>query len=292
MDAAPECGAGLPDFFKKYVNPRLAKFEDVSAATGHITIAAEIPPGANEAKELIEILTQGSTGTDTSANTSSSFGDTLLSLPQYSHIETELWGIKAMLVRTPELGTTTMAFDLITSLETLPDLISRLSTAGAKTADENEWERRRIQIGWPKWGVDMDDNTFPQEANMIELNAISFTKGCYIGQETVARIHYRGHVNKFLRLVEIQSPDSTHISLPAPVFSAEGKEVGTITSIAGDTGIAMIRREIEDGAELTSGASQQSEKPLSDLEGSTGSNPLPSAVPYKIRVKKTAQGLA
>ena len=61
------------------------------------------------------------------------------------------------------------------------------------------WEIARIENGRPEWGIDIDETTIPQEANLEELHAISYTKGCYTGQEVVARIHFRGHVNRHLR---------------------------------------------------------------------------------------------
>ena len=61
------------------------------------------------------------------------------------------------------------------------------------------WEVARVEAGRPEWGIDMDDATIPQEANFDELGGISYTKGCYTGQEVVARVHFRGHVNRTIR---------------------------------------------------------------------------------------------
>ena len=69
------------------------------------------------------------------------------------------------------------------------------------------WDIARVEAGRPEWGIDMDDNTIPQEANFDALHAISYTKGCYVGQETVARVHFRGHVNKHLRGVRAAGLD-------------------------------------------------------------------------------------
>jgi folate-binding protein YgfZ len=120
----------------------------------------------------------------------------------------------------------------------------------AATADE--FEARRIEAGIPKLGVDVDDSTIPQEAH-LEVDAVSFTKGCFIGQELVCRIDSRGHVNRFLR----------RLSLPGTSVPPSGAEVarddkvgGNITSATTVPGedrivaLAMVRREVEPPAEV------------------------------------------
>ena len=100
----------------------------------------------------------------------------------------------------------------------------------------------------------MDETTLAQEANMDALHAISYKKGCYTGQETVARVHFRGHVNRTLRQVRLAGG-----SIPphgAPLMDNESKPVGDLRSTApGDDGqlfgIAMLRREVPDAGELT-----------------------------------------
>jgi folate-binding protein YgfZ len=99
----------------------------------------------------------------------------------------------------------------------------------------------------------MDESTLPQEANMDELHAVSYTKGCYVGQETVARIHFRGHVNRTLR--RLSFTDDVIPPRGTPLTDADQKDVGDIRSGvhstgAGAIGIGMVRRELEDGATL------------------------------------------
>jgi folate-binding protein YgfZ len=94
----------------------------------------------------------------------------------------------------------------------------------------------------------MDDNTIPQEANLDTLGAISFTKGCYTGQETVARIHFRGHVNRRLRGLLGSSALPQH----GQIVDATGKLVGDVRSTVisprlGPIAIAMLRREVSAG---------------------------------------------
>ena len=112
----------------------------------------------------------------------------------------------------------------------------------------------RVEQGRPAIGVDMDENTIPQEANLDTLGAISFTKGCYTGQETVARVHFRGHVNRHLRglMADVALPTG------AQVTDANGKVVGDVRSSAlsprfGAIAMGMIRREITVGSTVSVG---------------------------------------
>jgi len=129
-----------------------------------------------------------------------------------------------------------------------------LLALGATPAGLHAWEIARIETGRPEWGVDMDDTTIPQEANFDALRAISYTKGCYVGQEVVARVHFRGHVNKHLR--GLMAGKSEPAPEGAAVLSATGEQVGEVRSSAlsprlGAVAMGMIRREIETGTDVT-----------------------------------------
>ena len=123
----------------------------------------------------------------------------------------------------------------------------------APTMDESELERLRVLAGTPRWGHEIDDRILPAEAGLDE-RAISFTKGCYPGQEPVARQHHRGRVNRTLRLLEIAGNGS-------PAYDAElsydGKAVGRVTSAVHDgervVALAYVRREVPEDAELELG---------------------------------------
>src|SRR4029079_11336325 len=119
----------------------------------------------------------------------------------------------------------------------------------APLVDADEYERARIEAGVPRQGLDTDERTIPQEAG-LELVAVSFTKGCFVGQELVCRIDSRGHVNRHLR--RLRASEGT---LPrGDVVSFGGKEIGEVTTSSGDVALAMLRREIEPGAEVSVGA--------------------------------------
>ena len=116
------------------------------------------------------------------------------------------------------------------------------------TVSAEELELLRIRAGTPAWGKEIDDRVLPAEAGLTD-RAVSFTKGCYPGQEPIARLHYRGHANRGLRVLELSE-------LPAPETELvyEGKTVGRITSSApvdgGAVALAYVRREVPDGAPL------------------------------------------
>jgi tRNA-modifying protein YgfZ len=93
-----------------------------------------------------------------------------------------------------------------------------------------EWEKKRIAAFWPWYGVDMDDRNLPQEVDRNDT-AISFNKGCYLGQETIARLDMLGQVQKKLVRLNIDSRDSIAVS---SLVQSEGKDVGTLTSVATD----------------------------------------------------------
>lgn len=121
------------------------------------------------------------------------------------------------------------------------------------TLDDEELELLRIRAGTPRFGREIDDRVLPAEAG-LEKRAIDFEKGCYPGQEPVARQHYRGRVNRSLRVLEISGPD-------LPEYDAEltlgERVVGRVTSAApvGDNVIALayVRREVPPKATLQLG---------------------------------------
>ena len=109
-------------------------------------------------------------------------------------------------------------------------------------------EAARIAAGVLRMGADLDDSVIPQEA-FLELDAVSFTKGCFIGQELVCRIDSRGHVNRFLRHVV---PADSGVTLPvgAEIIVGE-KVVGSVTSAAPGIAMGFVRREIDPPAAAT-----------------------------------------
>jgi tRNA-modifying protein YgfZ len=117
--------------------------------------------------------------------------------------------------------------------------------------DDEELERLRIRARTPRFGRELDERVLPAEAGLDE-RAISFTKGCYPGQEPVARLHYRGHANRSLRVLAVEQDVA-----PAPdaELRHEGKPVGRVTSAvrdpeAGVVALAYVRSEVPGDALL------------------------------------------
>jgi len=106
-------------------------------------------------------------------------------------------------------------------------------------------ERLRIEAATPMYGRELDDRVLPAEAGLDE-RAISFTKGCYPGQEPIARQHYRGKVNRRLRVLEVEGTPASE----TPVVHGQ-KEVGRVTSAVDGLALAYVRVEVPDDAELS-----------------------------------------
>ena len=112
-------------------------------------------------------------------------------------------------------------------------------------AAASELEPMRIEAGTPVWGKELDDSVLPAEAGLDETH-ISFTKGCYPGQEPVARLHHRGHPNRGLRVLDIDAK-------PGDELVYEGKVVGRVTSAVPGKALAYVRREVPEEARFRSG---------------------------------------
>jgi tRNA-modifying protein YgfZ len=127
-----------------------------------------------------------------------------------------------------------------------------LLAAGAVEVSPEAAEILRIEAGRPRFGAEMGTETMPAEAGIVE-QAVSFTKGCYIGQETVARLHYKGRPNRHLRGLRLSAP-----ARPGEALRLGEKEVGTLGSAAvspalGPIGLAILRREAEPGGTVAVG---------------------------------------
>jgi folate-binding protein YgfZ len=117
------------------------------------------------------------------------------------------------------------------------------------TLSEDELELRRIESGVPRWEHELDDRILPAEAG-LDRTHISFAKGCYPGQEPVARLHFRGHPNRGLRVIELDEVPE----YDAPLLH-DGREVGRVTSAARRkdgtvVALAYVRTEVPDDAPL------------------------------------------
>ena len=119
-------------------------------------------------------------------------------------------------------------FDLFINAKAAGNLRDSLTNAGAQTVSPDVLEILRIEAGIARYGMDMDGTNVVTETNLDD--AVSFTKGCYIGQEIIARIKYRGHVAK--KLTGIIVAGDVALEIGARILSAEEKEIGRVTSFA------------------------------------------------------------
>jgi folate-binding protein YgfZ len=147
---------------------------------------------------------------------------------------------------------TALGVDLIARSDAAGRLRDLLAAAGAVEVGEEAAEIVRIETGTPRFGAEMSAETMPAEAGIVDT-AVSFTKGCYIGQEPVARLHYKGRPNRHLRGLELSATAE-----PGAELRLGEKPVGTIGSAAisparGPIALAIVRREAEPGAELAVG---------------------------------------
>ena len=230
IDVGPSAAPGWSAMIRKFVNPRLAKYEDVSQQLGDVGLFG---PASTEIVRTV-------------------FPDAPVSdLPQYAHVPAAAQADSLWIARVPDFGVD--GYEIFGPPADLDAVRQKLGEAGAVEVSQDSLNVARIEAGRPEWGLDMDDSALAQEVDMDRLNAISYSKGCYTGQETVARVHFRGHVNRLLRGLRfdaaIAPPTGTEL------IDAEAKVVGTVRSGAvsprfGAIALGLVRREIEPGTAL------------------------------------------
>jgi folate-binding protein YgfZ len=121
--------------------------------------------------------------------------------------------------------------------------VERLDAEVAPTLEPAELERLRVEAGTPAWGTEIDDKILPAEAGLDE-RAISYTKGCYPGQEPIARLHFRGHPNRRLRRIDVAS------AKPDDEIVWNEKTVGRVTSAVPGRALGYVRTEVPEDAVL------------------------------------------
>jgi tRNA-modifying protein YgfZ len=121
--------------------------------------------------------------------------------------------------------------------------------AELEAGEASELEALRIDAGTPAWGKELDETVLPAEAGLEETH-ISFTKGCYPGQEPIARLHYRGRPNRRLRRLDVPAAKA------GDEIAYEGKAVGRVTSAVPGKALGYVRREVPDDAVLRIGAAE------------------------------------
>jgi tRNA-modifying protein YgfZ len=123
------------------------------------------------------------------------------------------------------------------------EVLDRDPPEGLPWLEEEELEQMRIAAGTPRFGKEIDDRMLPAEAGLVD-RAVSLAKGCFPGQEPIARLHYRGHANRGLRVLEVEGAQ-----VGAEIVR-DGKVVGRVTSVARDRALAYVRTEVPRDAVL------------------------------------------
>jgi tRNA-modifying protein YgfZ len=166
--------------------------------------------------------------------------------PEHAQRFREWDGIEVLAVATD------VGLDLITKADHAADLVSLLEAAGAAEVSEAAAEIVRVESGRPRFGLDMGPESMPAEAGITE-RAVNFEKGCYIGQEPVARLHYRGKPNRTLRGLRLSEP--VEHGAPLALGEREVGKVGTacLSPAHGPIALAIVRREAGEGDRVAVG---------------------------------------
>jgi folate-binding protein YgfZ len=169
---------------------------------------------------------------------------------EHDHVELPFGGVSVRAIRTD------FGVDLLFASEDLQAVRAAALEASAVEVGAAAAECLRVEHGRPRYGLDLDDSVIPQEAGLNE-RAVSFTKGCYVGQETVARLFYRGKPNRELRGLSSAEP----LAVGTELKVAE-RVVGTVTSSAlsprhGAIALAIVRREAPVGAVVRAGGERE-----------------------------------
>jgi folate-binding protein YgfZ len=165
---------------------------------------------------------------------------------EHANARTELGGIAAILART-DIGV-----DVLCNAADRDTVRETLLSAGAQPVSAEAAEIVRVEHGRPRYGVDLDETVIPQEAGLNE-RAVSFTKGCYVGQETVARLYYKGKPNRHLRGLRLSEPVAVGAELHLGERSVGHLSSSVLSPVHGSIGLALVRREAEPGSPVSVG---------------------------------------
>ncbi len=228
---------------RRSIPPRLARVTDRSAELVTLRVAG---PAALALAEAARLPIPGHPG---------------------SASDTEFDGSAIQAARASEVAPFTLQY------QAAPDVAARirgrLMDAGTVDAPAAALAFARIVAGWPGLASEVDEKTIPQEVRYDEIGGVSYTKGCYTGQETVSRLHFRGHANRALRGLHFKGEPPAG---PMPLVMHEDREVGRVSSLAWvpDSptslgtwiGLGVLRHEVAVGATVRVGVTEARVSPL------------------------------
>ncbi len=204
LDLEPEVPSKVGDWLNRYIISEDATLHDDS---DHWTLLGVCGPRSAEVvEEALDVV--------------------VAALGVACSIAMDVEGASGMVVRTDRTGQ--LAYDVWLPATGSSDIGESLVEAAATSLSDDAMEVLRIEAGIPRYGVDMDEEIIPLEAQLSD--AISFEKGCYVGQEIVARMHYRGHPNKLL--VGLRFAGEALPTRKSELFHDAEKPIGWVTSAA------------------------------------------------------------
>jgi tRNA-modifying protein YgfZ len=223
---------------------------DLHKRTLESALLSIVGPAADEVAARALSLGPSTSGSSVSAETPpcvpARAGTQVIPEREHDHALSHLAGAPVRLIRTDA------GLDLLLDASAIEAVRGALVDAGAVEVSEDAAEIVRVERGRPRYGIDLDESTIPQEADLNE-RAVSFTKGCYVGQETVARLHYRGKPNRHLRGLRMSAPAHTGAELWLGERSVGHLGSSVLSPTFGPIGLALLRREAEPGATVSVG---------------------------------------
>jgi folate-binding protein YgfZ len=191
--------------------------------------------------------------------------------PEYRHTQFEFGDSPVSLARISQLGVP--GFCVYMERARVGSVVSALTNAGAVAVSDDAMTAARIEVAYPVFGVDMTEETIPLEAG-IESRAISFTKGCYVGQEVIIRVLHRGHGRVAKKLISVringQRPER------GAKFYADDREIGWVTSAAESPRSGMIALGYAHRDFLAPGTAFEVETPAGRAPAVVTEVPVPS----------------
>jgi folate-binding protein YgfZ len=173
-------------------------------------------------------------------------GAAQLPVVEHANAPVEIDGLHVLAARTD------VGIDLLCDASATRQLSAALCVRGAQLVSEHAAECLRVERGRPRYGIDLDDSVIPQEAGLNE-RAVSFTKGCYVGQETVARLYYKGKPNRHLRGLRLSAPAGTGEQLLLGERAVGRISSAVVSPTLGPIALALVRREAEPGSVVSVG---------------------------------------
>jgi tRNA-modifying protein YgfZ len=228
VEAPAAAATEVASVFERSLPPRLCRWEDVTATSAFVGVYGPAASG------LLAAVTDGEPPTVAGR----------VALLRHA-------GAPVTAARLVERGLD--GFECVLPAAAADGFVDRLAARGASAIAPALLEERRILEGFPRLGAEIDDKTLPQEVRLDELGGVSYTKGCYLGQETVARVHFRGHANRHLAGLALEQEPPP---LPAEILH-RGQPVGRLSSAcwweAGHAwvGLAVVRRSIAAGTAVS-----------------------------------------